>query len=758
MFSSRRYQPVSQQVESESDSDEATIFTVENGNSTKQKGEWHFGVRAYDLNQDLDLPQIRPTHHPSRRSKDNLQGYTRKQALFGACVFIVIVTVITTLAVLILLKEGYSTTTTDDKSDCDKAPKPLVNFAGDGGVGSVPPPAGCGKDKVTTELTNAPPTPTIHSLPGTTSTEPDTNVETEAPPSSTHKGGTIATPSHEEVTETRPQLPQTTHTEEPMQRTTTTQTEPTEMSTTTEDTASEDCDKAPKPLVNFVDDGDIGSQPSPGCGKGKSTTAPPTTVPLDKGEVVVKGTTPQSAEKLPTTPTPYVTTTTSQQDEQLLNNWSKEIASEITQTSVTLAQTATTQQPTQSESTESTQTLPTTTSTPPTTTSSLPTTTQIPPSTTSTLASDMTSEPSTSNNVVSEVPTKKPQIIDWEQDFFPAMSEATIELFDMNSDGVLDVVTVEDYSQCAVRVVAMDGRNGTKFWQKVVNFPAFSVRCELDVNSDDVMDCLVTGRGAGFAAISGRDGSLLWDVDPSIVFPPYNFYFPLIVEDLDNDGVRDIINMHGGDVSYNPDEHDRSPGYLVVVSGKTGQSLFPPMLTPDGHESYMSPVLFKLNDKDDLVLFGSGGETVPGSLWAVSLTSIRHQVKMNSAYRPFINDSRHPCSMKGTDFNKIRPAFDNKAFDFTRPIFVTSSSNSMRFCPSWGKMSPIWNKYGVCLYELYRSDSKGVMVPPVMVDLNSDSVHDLVVSTFDGHTVALDGTDAETRLWDTYYPNTESYR
>ncbi len=350
------------------------------------------------------------------------------------------------------------------------------------------------------------------------------------------------------------------------------------------------------------------------------------------------------------------------------------------------------------------------------------------------------------------------QGIYWKQDFFYTKTQVSIDLYDMNKDGVMDVVTIEDFSRCAVRVIAMDGRNGTKFWYKVVHFLAFGVRCELDVNSDGVQDCLVIGRGAGFAAIDGQDGSLLWSVDPSIIFPPYNFYFPLIIEDLDNDGISDIINMHGGDISYDAEEHDRSPGYLVVISGKTGQSLFPPILTPDGHESYMSPVLFKLNGKDDLVLFGSGGETVPGSLWAVSLASIRHQIKVDYAYKPFVNDSHHPCFMKGMDFNKIRPSFDKKAFDFNRPIFVTSSANSMRFCPSWEGVSPIWNKYGVCLYELYRSESKGVSVPPVIVDLNHDGVDDLVVSTFDGHTVALNGLDAVTRLWDAYYPNTESYR
>ena len=540
-------------MESESDSDKATILTAENGGSTQQKEEWHLGVQAYDLNQDLDLPQIHPTHLPSKRSKDNLRGCPRKQVLFQTCVFIVIVTVVTTLAVLILLKESY-----------------------------------------------------IYS--NSTPVELPTSAKTELPTSAL-----------------------------------------TELSTLEEATTSvnEEGSKAPKPLVND----DVSSPPPPGGGKRKEQQ-------------------------------------------------------------------------------------------------------------------NMTSEPSKDRDEASEPPTKKPQGIDWEQDFFSAMSEASIELLDMNSDGVLDVVTVEDLSECAVRVVAMDGRNGTKFWQKVVNFPAFGVRCVLDVNSDGIKDCLVMGGGAGFAAINSQDGSLLWDVDPSIAFPLYNFYFPLIVEDLNSDGVSDIINMHGGDVSYNPDEHNRSPGYLVVVSGQTGQSLFPPMLTPDGHESYMSPVLFKLNGKDDLVLFGSGGETVQGSLWAVSLTSIRNQVILNRArqswkggkvYEPFVNDTHHPCLMKGTDFNKIRPTFDHEAFDFKRPIFVTSAANSMRFCPSWEKVSPIWNKYGVCLYELYRSESKGVMVPPVIVDLNLDGIDDVVVSSFDGHTVALDGSDAATRLWDAYYPNTETF-
>ena len=158
---------------------------------------------------------------------------------------------------------------------------------------------------------------------------------------------------------------------------------------------------------------------------------------------------------------------------------------------------------------------------------------------------------------------------------------------------------------------------------------------------------------------------------------------------------------------------------------------------------------------------------MPGSLWAVSLMSIRTKVIATHArqlshkedvYKPFINDTYHPCFMKAANMSVSRPVFDYRAYDFQRPIFVTASNNNMRFCPRWSNIAPIWNTYGVCLYELVKTEYKGIIVPPVMVDLNLDGIDDLVVSTFDGHTIALSGLDAATQLWDAYYPNTESYR
>ena len=752
MFTSRRYQPVSQQAgDSESDSDETTLFTAENGAS--QKGEWHFGVRAYDLSQDLDLPRVRLSR-PSMKKDLGSRGYSRKQALFGACLFIVIVATVSALAVLFLMKqsttlaESDTTTTpastepgttttpastepdtttpastepgttttppastevaaTDELSgdECDKPPKPVVNFVGsDRG-----PPRPC-----STRTTTSPPSSNIE-------------LKTEAVPSTTGEPTTSPSEDGEPTTSPSEVGEPTTSPSEDGEPTTS----PSEAG---EPTTSPS--EVGEPTTSPLEDGEPTTSPSE---VGEPTTSPsevgePTTSPLEDGEPTTSHseageptTSPSDELTVPpveetTEPLSLPPVTTPSQDDKLLNNWSDKISE-------------------------------TTHETPPTTSISMATT-----ATTTQTHADLTSEPSAAP------PFSERGGLDWEQDFFPAMSESNLELFDMNHDGVLDVLMMEDFSQCTARLVAMDGETGGVVWQREVNFPAFAVRCELDVNLDGVMDCLVAGRGGGFAAIDGGRGTLLWEVDPSIVFPLYNFYFPLVVRDLDDDGVNDIINMHGGDVSYKPEEHDRSPAYLVVVSGKTGQSLMPPMLTPDGHESYMSPVLFKLNGKDDFVLFGSGGETVPGSLWAVSIMSIKNQVLLNRAsqesqvYQPFANDTYHPCFMKETDFNAIRPTYDLKAYDFQRPIFVSSSNGGMRFCPRWSNINPIWNKYGVCLYELMKTEYKGVMVPPVMVDLDQDGIDDLVVSTFEGHTTAISGYDAATRLWDVHYPNTESYR
>jgi hypothetical protein len=387
-----------------------------------------------------------------------------------------------------------------------------------------------------------------------------------------------------------------------------------------------------------------------------------------------------------------------------------------------------------------------------------PCTTKQPPAATSTnTIADPTSQGDTGEKPQKATP------LSWERELRHTMSETSPELHDVDGDGFDDVIVAVDSSQCSAKVMALNSRNGSTIWEQLVKFAAFALRCVVDVNKDGILDCIVSGRAAGFVALNSADGALLWSVDPSIVFPTYNFYFPLVVADMDDDGVGDIINVHGGDPKYGPEEHDRSPAFLVAVSGRTGQKIMEPVPMPDGHESYISPIIFTMNQSNQFVLFGSGGETVSGSLWAVELNSLRMRVALYHAQLVTAGEEYginvHTidiCVRDPDSFEASRPAFDSKQYSLNRTMESTPTGHFK--CPVLAHKPGFWNEYNLCFYEVLRGVSKGVVLPPVIVDMTLDGVDDLVVSMYDGDTIVLDGRDLTTVVWQRSFPGTESYR
>ena len=203
-----------------------------------------------------------------------------------------------------------------------------------------------------------------------------------------------------------------------------------------------------------------------------------------------------------------------------------------------------------------------------------------------------------------------------------------IDLYHCTSNTKYENACMEDIGSpvCGAVVVAVSGQNGEVIWLRNLTRPVFGIRCVMDVNDDDETDCFVIGRYHQWDTIDKATGYTIWEADKSIGYPGYNFYYPLPLEDFDGDGVVDILNIHGGDQSYGPDETNRSPSLIVILSGKTGKKLIDPIVVPDGHESYMSPVRYTLGD-NDVVLFGTGGETITGSLWAITVDSIKQYVE-----------------------------------------------------------------------------------------------------------------------------------
>ena len=56
-----------------------------------------------------------------------------------------------------------------------------------------------------------------------------------------------------------------------------------------------------------------------------------------------------------------------------------------------------------------------------------------------------------------------------------------------------------------------------------------------------------------------------------------------------------------------------------------------------------------------------------------------------------------------------------------------------------------------------RSSTKGVMVPPICVDMNGDGINDLLMLAYDGNLTLFDGHHLTT-MWTTNLNGAESYR
>lgn len=202
-------------------------------------------------------------------------------------------------------------------------------------------------------------------------------------------------------------------------------------------------------------------------------------------------------------------------------------------------------------------------------------------------------------------------------------------LVDLDGDGVLDVVVGhgipgDDQSGlgAAGYVTAHAGTDGHELWRGEATQELFATPVLLPINGDATPDVVIGGRRAELRARDGKTGAEIWryqpDPDPSKPGGS-QFFTGQIIADRDGDGVSDLLFANGGFPSAGPGEA-RPPGYLVTISGASG-ALLAAAEMPDGAETYMSAVTYTRRGAA-YVVFGSGGESLPGSLWAAPIASV----------------------------------------------------------------------------------------------------------------------------------------
>lgn len=270
---------------------------------------------------------------------------------------------------------------------------------------------------------------------------------------------------------------------------------------------------------------------------------------------------------------------------------------------------------------------------------------------------------------------------------------------------------------CLGFIIALRGYDGHLLWNLTVRSEVFLMNCEdFDIDLDDKPDCIGTGRQGVVVAFNPYSGTLYWSAeDDSYLRANWNTYQAVALPDWDGDDVPEVLIANGGDPDMRPEEHDREAGHLVVLSGKTGRMVgYRYLMMPNKRETYMTPVLYHPPWGSDIILFGSGGETISGDLMGISVTDMCHYI-----------------------FGEIEA------------IANCSQREDTTFWPNLEK-----DENG--LFVIVGGNKKGVMVPPVLIDIDGDSINDILVSVYEGRMVLKNGKDL-TDIWSVTFPHMESY-
>lgn len=217
----------------------------------------------------------------------------------------------------------------------------------------------------------------------------------------------------------------------------------------------------------------------------------------------------------------------------------------------------------------------------------------------------------------------------WKAHFGELYTQSSPRCIDITRDGVLDVIIgLSEGNNVGGRVCAYEGRTGALVWEKDVAASIFGSPIFYDITGDNIPDVFVGGRSTMFAAINGKNGELLWQFNPKAKPPKKRkfptdwkmFYNAQLIPDQNNDAVLDLLVTNGGQEDSTAFSKSRPTGYIMILSGKTGQILgYHP--NPDFAETYCSPV-YAYNNGEHEVYWGTGGETHSGSLWKTTLQNI----------------------------------------------------------------------------------------------------------------------------------------
>ncbi|EFN80767.1 uncharacterized protein LOC105186548 [Harpegnathos saltator] len=312
----------------------------------------------------------------------------------------------------------------------------------------------------------------------------------------------------------------------------------------------------------------------------------------------------------------------------------------------------------------------------------------------------------------------------WKRSLPKLTSEAPLRSNDVNLDGIEDIIIgfstgldTLDASQdictvyfgnqtpCLGGVLALNGKTGETIWTHWTAHAIFSIDCGVDLTSDKVKDCIISGRGGILQAINGHDGSNIWEMpiqNPATSLGQQRIldvYDARFMADMDGDGIGDVIASH----AMQTDNIRMSN--MLIISGKSG-SIIRNLNLPESEQLFIAPQILVHPDGENVFVLATNSQKQAGGLYIVSQGNIFYgDLQLRELYHNTGKGALLPPILVDITLDEIED-------------IVVAMFNSTIMAYNGLTFEPIWN---------YTVPNSEVISIPIPGYYNDDDVPDFMV-------------------------------
>ncbi len=258
---------------------------------------------------------------------------------------------------------------------------------------------------------------------------------------------------------------------------------------------------------------------------------------------------------------------------------------------------------------------------------------------------------------------------------------------DLNQDGIQDIVIGAGLEgvESEKGILAINGADGSTLWTAFARDQIFGSALFLDINNDGIEEVFIGGRAGEFRALNGSNGAVIWEFyDQADSVPPAE---------------ADIYQFYSP--QWIPDQDGDNLPDLLSANGGDPTALLPDSPRPAGKLMVMS--------------------SATGELLASAEVPDEQETYMSPLVVDFFQD--------GT----------------LEVLFGTGGETQVGSL--WRvDLDDLLNNDISNAIALITSPVKGMIAPPSLADLNDDQVVDIVMNTYDGRIIAIDGVNNE-KIW-----------